>query len=69
MKLVVSDILVGIAVVLMIGFGIVSDIFSKNGSSGGGSYRSSRLSRRSGGGFSFGGSSRSRSSGGGAFRR
>lgn len=74
-----SDILVGIAVVLMIGFGIVSDIFSKNGSSGGGSYRSSRSSRRSGGGFGFGGSSRSRSSrsfggggrsgGGGAFRR
>lgn len=74
-----SDILVGIAVVLFIGFGIVAAIFSKGGSSGGGSYRSSRSSRRSGGGFSFGGSSRSRSSrsfrgggrsgGGGAFRR
>ena len=73
-----SDILVGIAVVLFIGFGIVAAIFSKGGSSGGGSYRSSRSSR-SGGRFSFGGSSRSRSSrsfggggrsgGGGAFRR
>lgn len=73
-----SDILVGIAVVLFIGFGIVAAIFSKGGSSGGGNYRSSRSSR-SGGRFSFGGSSRSRSSrsfggggrsgGGGAFRR
>ena len=74
-----TDILVGIVVVLMIGFGIVSDIFSKNGSSGGGSYRSSSPSRRSGSSSSFGGFSRSRSSrsfggggrsgGGGAFRR
>ncbi|WP_300707255.1 TPM domain-containing protein [uncultured Brachyspira sp.] len=72
-----TDILVGIVVVLMIGFGIVSDIFSKNGSSGGGSYRSSSSSRRSGSSSSFGGFSRSsrsfggggRSGGGGVFRR
>lgn len=71
------DILVGIAVVIIIGFEIVSDIFSKNGSSGGGSYRSSHSSMRSGSGSSFGGFSRSsrsfggggRSGGGGAFRR
>ncbi len=72
-----TDILVGIVVVLMIGFGIVSYIFSKNGSSGGGSYRSSSSSRRSGSSSSFGGFSRSscsfggggRSGGGGVFRR
>lgn len=56
-----TDILVGIAVVLIIGFGIVSGIFSKEGSSNGGSYRSGSSSR-SGSGSSFGGFSRSRSS-------
>lgn len=74
-----SNILVGITVVVLIGFGIVVAILSKGGSSDGGSYCSSRSSRRRGGGFSFGGYSRSRSSrsfrgggrsgGGGAFRR